>query len=142
MKAKKTVHYRDYNTGHPWYYYLGGAVLSPKQIRENTKYSQYKGYLREDIAKADRYNEPKRSAALRELQKSCQQHLLADLCVYRQLALKLHHWRQSHDIHTTGSACADIHTNISLKHNHLVNDFAHLIYLDELLSQQGELFGF
>ena len=34
--------------------------------------------------------------------------------------------------------CSDIHTNMSLKHNHLYDDFAHLVYIDDLLSQQPE----
>ena len=38
--------------------------------------------------------------------------------------------------------CRDIHTNISLKHNHLFNNLAHLHYIDELLSFQEDLFGF
>ena len=39
-------------------------------------------------------------------------------------------------------ACNDIHTALSLKHNHLVNNFAHLITLDELLTKQMDLFDF
>jgi len=39
------------------------------------------------------------------------------------------------------TACTDIHTGISLKHNHLYNDFAHLLTLDNLLSKQPDLFG-
>jgi leucine dehydrogenase len=34
-----------------------------------------------------------------------------------------------------------VHVAISLKHNHLVNDFAHLVWLDELITRQGDLFG-
>jgi hypothetical protein len=37
---------------------------------------------------------------------------------------------------------ADIHMSMSLKHNHIYNQFAHLLTLDELLGRQRDLFDF
>jgi hypothetical protein len=31
---------------------------------------------------------------------------------------------------------------MSLKRNHIYNDFAHIVFLEELLSKQGDLFDF
>jgi len=36
--------------------------------------------------------------------------------------------------------CADVHTNLSLKFAHIYNGFTHLNFLDDLPSQQGDLF--
>jgi hypothetical protein len=131
----------QYNTGHPWYYLLGGRILTLKQIREATRYNQYQGYLRDDIAAVDRLPEPRRSAKLRSLRVKVMTNLQKDISGYRKRALELHRYRMSHPVPSQPISAADIHTNISLKHNHLVNDFAHLMYLDDLLGKQGDLFG-
>lgn len=130
-----------YGAGHPWYYLLGGAVLSPKQIKEKVRQSGYQGYLGGDIAAADRKREPQRSQALRSLRARAMEELKRDISGYRRRALDLHSYRASNPLLERPTCCADIHTNISLKHNHLVNDFAHLITIDALLSVQGDLFG-
>jgi hypothetical protein len=131
----------QYSTGHPWYYLLGGRILTLKQIREATRYSQYHGYMRDDIAALDKLSEPRRSAKLRSLRVKVIADLRRDISGYRKRALELHRYRVCHPVPSQPISAADIHTNISLKHNHLVNDFAHLIYLDDLLGKQGDLFG-
>ncbi|ATG43639.1 hypothetical protein [Phaeobacter piscinae] len=141
MTYQSTLTYQDYSTGHPWYYFLGGKVLTPKQILEATRQSGYQGYCRDEIAKAAALCEPQRSAKLRAIKSEAMQGVRDDLTRYRQLALTLHrHGRQRPALDRV-TACDDIHTNISLKHNHLVNGFAHLLTIDHLLSQQGDLFG-
>lgn len=129
-----------YGSGHPWYYNLGGKVLSPKQIKESVKQSGYQGYMRSDIAAADNRAEPQRSQTLREMRRKAMLDLASDLNGYRARARELAAFRSEHPEPCEPSS-ADIHTNISLKHNHLFNDFAHLIWLDDLLSKQGDLFG-
>jgi len=42
--------------------------------------------------------------------------------------------------HRADFRCHDIHTAMGLKHAHLYNDFAHLIYLENLPDQQQDLF--
>lgn len=141
MKQRSQLSYRDYGTGHPWYYFLGGAVLSPKLIKAMTKISGYKGYLRDEIADADSKAEPARSTALRTLRSKAVQDLRADLSGYRRSALRLHLYRKDIPVSADALSSSDVHTAISLKHNHLVNDFAHLITIDDLLNRQGDLFG-
>ncbi|MEP3198208.1 MAG: hypothetical protein ABJO57_10085 [Lentilitoribacter sp.] len=131
-----------YNAGHPWYYFLGGTILKPKQILENTRESGYKGYLRDDIAAIDKKLEPARSHKLRRIKANTIKKLKSDLAVYRQCALQLHRHPKTELPIKAVMACNDIHTAISLKHNHLVNDFAHLITINDLLYRQGNLFGF
>lgn len=132
---------RAYGAGHPWYYLLGGAVLMPKQIKANVIRSGYKGYLGDDIDAADRKPEPQRSQALKQFRARALEELKRDISGYRRRALELHRYRAANPLPDRPTCCADIHTNISLRHNHLVNDFAHLITIDALLSVQGELFG-
>jgi hypothetical protein len=131
-----------YGAGHPWYYLLGGAVLSPKQIKVKVRQSGYQGYLGGDIAAADRKPEPQRSQALRSLRARAMEELKRDMSGYRRRALGLHRYRALNPLPERPTRCADIHTNISLKHNHLVNDFAHLSTIDAMLSVQTDLFGF
>ncbi len=135
---------RGYSTGHPWYYYVGAPVLYPKEILEEARKSVtvYRGYMTEDIKALDKRNEPQRSEALRKLRGEVVEKLHLDISRYRELARKLAEYRKRQPPIPAGvSACNDIHTNISLKHNHIYNEFAHLVFIDELLSVQQDLFG-
>lgn len=62
--------------------------------------------------------------------------LRTDLARYVELVRALRLSRRSGE----ALACSDLHTAVSLKHNHLFNDLAHLDWLDELLSMQLDLF--
>lgn len=128
-----------YGSGHPWYYNLGSKVLSPKQIKQSVRESGYQGYMREDIKDANNKAEPQRSHELRAIRTKVMDDLTRDLSSYRARARELAAFRKI-KAEPSEPSCADIHTNISLKHNHLFNDFAHLIWLDELLARQGDLF--
>lgn len=132
----------SYGTGHPWYYVLGGPVLKPRKIIERIKERKYQGYMADDIITADRKPEPQRSEALRAIKDKAIRSYRRDLSCYRELACELRKYRQRHALTIDIHVCENIHTNISLKHNHLYNDFAHLILLDELLSRQPDLFDF
>ncbi len=129
-----------YSSGHPWYYHLGGRPLFPKQIREETRAGGYRGYAQDDIADADRLAEPKRSQSLRAFQAQFTDDLRRDLSRYRQCVRNLRLYRMKHAGDALEPVCDGVHVAVSLKHNHLVNDFAHLIWLDELLSRQRDLF--
>ena len=66
--------------------------------------------------------------------------LRGDVARYRELARQLTKFRDAGREEDDQDVCADVHVNISLKHNHIVNAFAHLIALDDLLTKQGDLF--
>ncbi len=130
-----------YRSGHPWYYVRGGRVLRLKEIREAARASGYKGYRERDINAADCKDEPRRSEILRAMRMLALNNLHRDISCYRELKRRLFQYRRSlKSQFENGSPCKDIHVNISLKHNHMFNEFAHLIVIDELLSQQGDLF--
>jgi len=135
------VTYHDYHPGHCWFYKLGGKRLSLKAIRASVMQSGYIGYMREDIDKADALPEPKRSIKLREFKAKVMQDLASDIARYRQCARELAQHRKIHG-QIDENECADIFVSISLKHNHIYNDFAHLITLKKLLNKQPSLFDF
>lgn len=123
-----------YNAGHPWYYFLGGKPRRPKEIREATRQSGYKGYARDRIEAAHAMAEPKRSETLRSLRAKFECNQKRDISIYRVCVNTLRQTRWEMTDGETAASCGEIHTSLSIKHNHMVNDFAHLILLDELLS--------
>ncbi len=131
-----------YRPGHPWYYKLGGVVHKPKAILAAVKDREYQGYKRDDIHQADNRQEPERSSTLRSLRLSALNDLQADLRTYREFARALHDYRKMDKAEQGAQPiCSDIHMSMSLKYNHLYNDFAHLNFIDELLTRQLDLFG-
>lgn len=135
-----TLTYHNYDPGHPWYYYLGGSVLKPSYILECVKTNGHTGYLREEIAQLDQKTEPKRSESLRSVREKIMDDLRRDLSIYRRVVRELHEYRRSEDKAEPKRICANVHTSMSLKVSHLINDFAHLVEIDRLLSMQGDLF--
>lgn len=128
-----------YRPGHPWYYLLGGKVLLPSAICEAVRKAGYQGY-RTDIDATDTMSEPKRSTTLRAIRAAVLEELRRDLSRYREVARALRLYRRETTSDPLPDICADVHTAISLMHNHLYNDFAHLMRLDTLLSHQRDLF--
>jgi hypothetical protein len=145
MKAQtkwttENYEHRGYCPGHPWFYFLGGKPRRPKEIFEATRLSGYQGYARDRIAAADAMAEPRRSETLRALRKKFEADLKRDISRYRECVRELSLTDWGIPDGKTAVSCGEIHTSLSLKHNHMVNDFAHLIWLDKLLSKQRDLF--
>lgn len=136
------MEHEGYNSGHPWYYYLGGRRPRLKEIKAEAEASGYHGNMARDIAQADGYAEPKRSHALRAMWERACRELARDVSGYRERARELVRRRGEGLDDIKEASCHDVHVNLSLKHNHLFNDFAHLARLADLLSKQGDLFGF
>lgn len=134
MSAPLSFH--DYDPGHPWYYLLGGKPLTLKQIREHVGRRGYRGYNRDEIATASGRCEPRRSQELRTLRSVALGRLKEDISGYRRAVFLLHEFRAAPDT----DECAEVHVSVSLKHNHLFNEFAHLLWIDELLTHQLDLF--
>ncbi|NHK26291.1 hypothetical protein FF098_000045 [Parvularcula flava] len=128
-----------YCPSHPWYYVLGGKVLSLKQIRFEAEHNNYRGYMPDRLDEIDAKSEPKRSQSLRQLRSKIREDLKRDVSRYKELANQLR--RNRHQGSTkTGNACEAVHTAISLKHNHLYNDFAILREIETMLTKQRDLF--
>lgn len=130
-----------FSAGHPWYYTLGGAILSPKQIRADVLESDCQGYMAEDIQAVDKKPEPHRSEALRAFKVKFTKELAKDISCYRQTACKIRQDRVENPMDVEPDLCADIHVDISLIYSHISNDFTHLNSIEDLLAQQGDLFG-
>lgn len=139
-KHNKRGSHCGYHSGHPWYYLLGGKVLTPKEIRDCVAAGTYRGYRADDIRTLAKKPEPQRSTAIRKIRAQVTDELKADIARYRQYVFALHAHRRTTDGLETPRSCDDIHTAVSLKHNHIVNGFAHLALLNELPAQQGDLF--
>lgn len=135
-----TITQNDYSCGHPWFYVLGGAIQSPKAIIAAIKRRGYKGYREDEILSADNKPEPQRSEALRRLKENALKNIRSDMSRYREVARELSHLRRSTSTADIEPICHSVHTNMSLKYCHLFNHFAHLIWLEELLSVQSDLF--
>lgn len=134
--SKLTHH--GYSAGHPWFYLLGGAIPPIKAILAHVEAGEYRGYLADEIDRLSGKAEPKRSAEISAFRKQIVARLRADISRYRQCARELRTYRSA-DGPNGDCICADVHTAISLKFNHIVNGFANLRTLDRL-PRQGELF--
>lgn len=137
-----TLEKTGYEPGHPWYYLLGGKPPTPKEILEATRHSGYRGYAHERLMALDKLAEPKRSQSLRAERDKFRSNLHRDIRRYRACTRQL---RRTVTIIRDGESpisCDDVYSALSLKHNHMVNNFGHLILLDELLSKQKDLFDF
>lgn len=129
-----------YSAGHPWFYFLGGAVLPFKAIRADVQKSDYGGYLAGDIETISRKREPQRSTAIKAMRQKIEADLRKDISIYRQCARELSAYRSNGDVGKELAACADIHVSMSLKFNHIYNGFANLMTLEVLPKQQMDLF--
>tara|TARA_R110002096_G_scaffold425908_2_gene635010 strand:- start:593 stop:1000 length:408 start_codon:yes stop_codon:yes gene_type:complete len=130
-----TLTFNGYNAGHPWYYKLGGTILTPKEILTTVKLSGYQGYMADDIVRIDKKAEPERSKALREIKDKILVSMWRNISCYRLLANQLRFERKLNGIDRLNTSSNELHTSMSLKHNHIYNDLAHLNYLDDLLTQ-------
>lgn len=136
----RTNNQTGYDPGHPWYYLRGGEILSFKAIRQSVVESGYQGYMIERIRDADAKPEPKRSELLRTIRSEVVDSFRSDARRYRACASALRMHRSKGLDTQQPLACKDVHQNIALKRNHLFNDFATLIALDDLLARQRDLF--
>jgi hypothetical protein len=101
-----------YNFGHPWYYVLGGEILSPKQIRAEVSTGSYQGYMAEEINAVDNKTEPHRSEALRAFKAKFLKDLAEDISCYRQIACAIRQDRVENPIFVEPDSCADSHGNV------------------------------
>ena len=139
------ISHNDYSPSHPWYYYLGGERLSLNQIRAMARAGaeQYPFKLMaEEAIAADKLGEPKRSEELRKFKAKKEQELIRDISIYRRVVRELNHQRKHQPNKQAFTSCDDVNTSMSLKFAHLYNDFSQWDYVNELLNQQADLFGF
>ncbi|GLO68619.1 hypothetical protein MACH17_01360 [Phaeobacter inhibens] len=136
----RELSHHGYSAGHPWYYFLGGAVPKLKEIKDSVYVDNYEGYLATDIKAIAKKPEPQRTRAINDLRRRLFDDLRRDISMYRRCVLELRRYRLQNP-EAAGACCAEIHTSMSLKHNHIYNGFANLRTLDALPEQQLDLFG-
>jgi hypothetical protein len=131
----------SYSSGHPWYYVLGGKPLFPSQIKARINLETYPDLMVEDILKASKMAEPKRSERLRAIRLKTRASLSTDLNRYLECVRDLKNLRVSTPL-DADPKCEDIHQSMSLKHNHIYNDYAQLMICESHLAKQADLFAF
>lgn len=110
-----------------------------KEIKEAVNADAYEGYLSEDIKAIARKPEPQRTRAINAMRSKLIADLGRDVSIYRRCVRELQRYRCDLPA-SSGTCCAEIHTSMSLKHNHIYNGFANLKTLEALPEQQLELF--
>ena len=73
---------------------------------------------------------------MRKLRSRHLDRLRFDLSGYRRAVRDLRAHRQTN----SELKCYEVHVSIGLKMSHLYNEFGHLVWIDELLSHQLDLF--
>lgn len=133
-----------YNSGHPWYYRLGGEILTVEQIK--TKASDGRTiphFVQMYYAKLDMMEEPKRSASIQQEIDALERGLRKDVARYLECVTEINRLRtvcgpEPYDwIKQTYNEPT---TSISLKHNHISYCAAKITALKSL-KRQGDLFG-
>ena len=130
--------HQGYSASHPWYYLSGGAIPSIRAIRTCAISRKFAGCSARLIGEADAKAEPKRTEALRYLRNRVLEDLRCDISRYRECVRELRKWREKNGA-PDKPECSGVHTAVSLKFNHILNDFANLHRLDSL-PMQGDLF--
>ncbi len=139
-RQKDLYDYDGYHPGHPWYYVRGGTCPGPKTIMKNVIATGYRGSCRDSIDATNRLAEPVRTRRLKKLRLQYQQGLENDLVRYRQYVRQINRLRRTGQVDHDPVSCDDIHMSLSLKHNHIYNDLAHLRAIDAIFAEQLDLF--
>lgn len=128
--------HRGYGAGHPWYYLLGGEIPTLKAIQAHAKAMNYGGYAADDIVKAAAKAEPQRTAALNSFTSKFRADLQNDISRYCQCVRELNALPKQSLQAEMPTVCNGKHVSMSLKFNHLINDFVHLHVLEGLHTQR------
>ena len=123
--------YHSYKPSHPWYYKLGGKPPTLKSIRDYAINQKYQGYLSDDIAKARRHSEPKRSEHLKHITDSITADLQRDITIYRQLRRHYALLSLEGKLNQNPDICDDIYVSLGLKYSHISNHFTQLHQLQQ-----------
>lgn len=134
------VTFHGYWPTHPWYYLLGGLILMPRAIKALAISSDYRGYRADEIGKADRLAEPKRSRKLDAIERDVLAQLRADLARYRALAHRLRRRQITEGLPDNPVICDDLDVSLGLAFAHVYNGYAHVVALEETRSRQLALF--
>ncbi|CAE7394299.1 unnamed protein product, partial [Symbiodinium microadriaticum] len=130
-------HYLEWENGykptHPWYYVLGGAIPTPRQIKSYGLVTGLPDFMLENVIAANNKPEPQRSAELQLLRQKALKRLRQHLSRYRQVASAL----RAHRLTENGDPAFDEkHSDIAFKFTHTCIAFAVLQTIDKLPTQR------
>ena len=122
-----------YDSGHPWYWYLGGAIPTVEDIRKEAEKSA-RGYLQYEIEKLATKPEPRRSRDIQKMREDVEEGLKRSLKQYSHYCNRVRYRRrwqgpwedQNMDI------WREPNQNACLVHNHLHNAYGNLAHLDQI----------
>lgn len=132
-----------YDTGHCWYYRLGGRILKPEEIVDRARGEEAHKRFVQDYSRFDRMEEPRRSNELKAEQQAVERNMQDDIdryleCVAEVERLRIFIGPEPYDWFK--QTYQEPYTAISLKHNHISYNAAKLRAL-RTFQQQGDLFG-
>ncbi|WP_298966431.1 hypothetical protein [uncultured Roseibium sp.] len=89
-------------------------------------------YRADEIGKAVRLDEPKRSCKLDAIERNVLSQLRADFSRYRSLAQRLRLRRCAESLPDNPVICDDLDVSLSLAFTHVYNGYAHFVTLEEM----------
>lgn len=131
-----------YNSSHPWYYKLGGRILSPAEIAAEVEHELGTTGDFTMVEKLDQMNEPRRSNKIRKAIEQLQQSQQQNVERYHEVTEQLTYERERPGPYEWDKRrmWSDPTTAVSLKHNHIAYAHATICRLNDLVSVQLELF--
>lgn len=133
-----TYTHQGHDCGEPWYYALGGPVLTIKQIKAKVKASNHRGYLENELPLIDAQPEPRRLELFLHYREEFRAELAENLSSYRRAVRKLNEYRASSQQKAPPTYCHEVHEEMSVTYALLTIDFGHLALIDELLSKEPD----
>jgi hypothetical protein len=136
-------HGGSYDSGHPWYYKLGGRILTPEEIIDQARNDLAKRHFVQQYAKFDRMDEPRRSIEIAETIKSIEYVMQAYIARYLECVAEIKTLRTVFGpwpFDQVKETYNEPNTAISLRHNHISYAAAQIKALRSFQTQ-GDLFG-
>lgn len=136
------VEHAGYDSGHPWYYKLGGRILTPDEVKALARATDSKRGDNARVAKLAQMSEPRRSkevrAAIAQLEKAVQGHIYR----YLQVSRRVQYERERPGPYTWDERRMwnEPDTATSLTHNHITYDQGTIEMLKRVGWVQLELF--
>lgn len=132
-----------YDTGHCWYYRLGGKILSVSEIIEAARGKEAHAHFVQSFSKLDRMEEPQRSEEIRKRIEIIEKSMKSDAEIYQGCVDEINRLRtvfgpEPYDWFK--ETYNEPTTAIMLKHNH-ISYAAGQIRALRSLQKQGDLFG-
>lgn len=131
------ANHQGYDSGHCWYYRLGGRIMTPEEICQEAEVSGKNWGDAGLIERLEKAGEPKRSALIAEAIQNCELNQAQDIQRYQEVTNQVEYERRWLGPYQwdEGRMWNDPCTAASLKHNHIFYNQATLIRLRSMTQQ-------